>query len=129
MRRERLILIGLLLLQVAAVVLYPPDFFRRAPQSIVLPPAFLILFALALLGMNVGVLTPAAGRVSLNFVQGVNIVTRLMILFANLRASSGGWDGAMIVATLLGIAFSWIAILLMEKRHPRFLLLRQASSE
>ncbi len=127
MRRERLILIGLLLLQIVAIVIYPPTFFQRAPQSIVLPPAFLILFALALLGMNTGALAPAAGRVSLTFIQGVSIVTRLMLLFANLRAPSGEWDVPLIIASLVSIALSWFTIIQIEKRPPRFLLLRQKS--
>jgi len=124
-RRDRLILIGLLLLQIMAVILYPPAFFERAPQAIVLPPTFLILFVLALLAMNVGVLTPASGRSSLVFVQGVNIVVRLMMLFANMKAPDGQWDLPLVATLSISIALSWFAILQMEKRRPWFLLLRQ----
>ncbi len=133
MRQNRLtqlvILIVILLLQVVAVVLYPPTFFQRAPQAIVLPPAFLILYALALIGMNTGVLPPAAGRSSLVFVQGVNIVVRLMMLFANLKTPAGKWDLLLIVLLLGAIILSWISILWMERRQPRFLLLVQRSTE
>ncbi|MFN3763371.1 MAG: hypothetical protein ACK4WK_09260, partial [Anaerolineae bacterium] len=66
--KGRLSMIGLLILQVIAVILYPPDFFQEAPQAAVLPPTLLILLLLALAGMNSGVLTPVAGRVSLVFV-------------------------------------------------------------
>lgn len=128
MRREPLSLIGLLALQVVAVVLYTPAFFQRAPQSVVLPPACLIFFALALVGMNTGILTPTAGRSSLVFVQGVNITMRSMMLFANLRGPNGEWDGLLILATLVSIAASWFTITQMEKRPPRFLLLRQRSA-
>ncbi|HEY75455.1 MAG TPA: hypothetical protein G4O00_04635 [Thermoflexia bacterium] len=127
MQRDRLALIGILVLQIVAVILYPPAFFQRAPQAIVLPPAFLILFVLALIGMNTGVLTPTAGRSSLVFVQGVNIVVRLMMLFANLKTPAGDWDVTLIVLLLVAIALSWATILWMEKRQPRFLLLRQQS--
>jgi hypothetical protein len=126
-QRDRLALIGILVLQIVAVILYPPAFFQRAPQAIVLPPAFLILFVLALIGMNTGVLTPTAGRSSLVFVQGVNIVVRLMMLFANLKTPAGDWDVTLIVLLLVAIALSWATILWMEKRQPRFLLLRQQS--
>ena len=123
MQQDRLTLIGILVLQIVAVILYPLAFFQGAPQAIVLPPAFLILFALALIGMNAGVLTPAAGRSSLVFVQGVNIVVRLMMLFANLKTSEGDWNLPLIFLTLVAIAISWMTITWMEKRQPRFLLL------
>ncbi len=126
--RQRLTLIGILLLQVLAVVLYPPPFFQRAPQAIVLPPVFVLLFALALLGMNTGVLMPAAGRSSLVFVQGVNIVVRLMMLFARMKAPQEAWDWSLIITMVVGIGLSWFTILWMERRHPRFLLLRRSEA-
>ena len=124
MTRQRLTLIGLLVLQFIAIILYPPAFFQRAPQSIVLPPAFLLLFILAILGMNTGALDPMAGRTLMVFVQGVNIVVRMIMIFANLFVS-GGWDWALIVTTVLSMALSWLTITRMEKYPPRFLLLRQ----
>ena len=116
-------------MQVIAVVLYPPSLFQSSPQSVVLPPAFLLLFVLALIGMNTGVLQPMAGRVSLVFVQGVNIVVRLMILFANLRTASGSWDWLLILAILVGMGLSWYSITWMEKRPPRVLLLRRSRAD
>ena len=129
MSRERLTLIGLLLLQIIAIILYPLTFFRTDPQSAVLPPTLLILLALALLGMNTGVLTPLAGRVSLVFVQGVNIVVRMMMLLPNLRTASGTWDWLLIVFMLIGIACSWFVVTVLDKRDPRSLLIRQKSVE
>ena len=124
MTRERLTLIGLLVLQFIAIILYPPAFFQRAPQSIVLPPAFLLLFILAILGMNTGALDPMAGRTLMVFVQGVNIVVRMIMIFANLFIS-GGWDWALIITTVISMVLSWLTITRMEKYPPRFLLLRQ----
>ncbi|HHS98062.1 MAG TPA: hypothetical protein ENK08_09245 [Chloroflexi bacterium] len=128
MQRDRLVLIGVFVLQIVAVILYPPAFFDKAPQAIVLPPAFLLLFVLALIGMNTGVLNPTAGRSSLTFVQGVNIVVRLMMLFANLKTPEGNWNFPLIILLLVAIAISWFTILWMEKRQPRFLLLRRQSA-
>jgi hypothetical protein len=128
-QRQRLAIIGLLVLQIIAVVLYPPSFFERAPQSIVLPPAFLILLLLGVVGMNTGGLRPMAGRVSLVFVQGVNIVVRLMMLFANLRTPDGRWAWPLIATTLISIALSWFAINWMEKSPPQFMLLRRRSTD
>lgn len=126
--KGRLSMIGLLVLQVIAVILYPPSFFRQAPQAAVLPPALLILLLLALAGMNSGVLTPIAGRVSLVFVQGLNVVMRLMTIPPNLRASEGG-NWPFLILSVIAIILSWLTIVWMERRHPRTLLLRRAESD
>ncbi len=126
--KGRLSMIGLLILQVIAVILYPPDFFREAPQAAVLPPTLLILLLLALAGMNSGVLTLIAGRVSLVFVQGLNVIMRLMIIPPHLRASEGG-NWPFLILSVIGIILSWLTIIWMERRHPRTLLLRRTEGE
>jgi len=129
MSRERMTILGLFLLQIVAIVLYPPTFFQESPQSAVLPPSLLLLLVLTLLGMNAGVLTPLTGRVSLVFVQGINIVVRAMMIFPNMKNTSGAWDWLFVILMLVGAALSWLTITQMEKRPPRFLLLRQKSAD
>ena len=129
MSRERMMMLGLFLLQIIAIALYPPTFFRESPQSAVLPPSLFLLLVLTLLGMNTGVIAPMTGRVSLVFVQGINIVVRAMMIFPNMKNSSGAWNWLFITLMLIGAAFSWLAITQMEKRPPRFLLLRQKSAD
>ncbi len=124
MSSERSILVLLLVLQVIAVIVYPPSFFRSDPQSIVLPPALFLLIALAFLGINTGALNPTAGRVSLVFVQGVNVIVRLVMLFANLHTPAGAWDWPLILTMLIGVALSWIAIVRMEKYPPHLFVVR-----
>ncbi|MCS7178328.1 MAG: hypothetical protein RML46_03840 [Anaerolineae bacterium] len=126
--RNRLSVIGVLILQAIAIILYPPTFFREAPQAAVLPPALLILMLLALIGMNSGILTPVAGRVSLVFVQGLNVVIRLLTIPPHLRASEGG-NWPFLILSALSIVLSWLTIIWMERRHPRALLLRRAEKE
>lgn len=126
--KGRLFLIGLLILQVIAVILYPPSFFRGAPQAAVLPPALLILLLLALAGMNSGVLTPIAGRVSLVFVQGLNVVMRLMTIPPHLHASEGG-NWPFLLLSVIAIMISWLTVIWMERLHPRTLLLRRTESD
>ncbi len=121
--KNRLVLIGILILQAVAVVLYPLSFFRAAPQAAVLPPTLLLLFGLALLGMNTGALTPVAGRVSLVFVQGLNVVIRLMSIPPHLKTSEE-WNWPFFITAVLGIALSWLTIVWMERQHPQTLLLR-----
>lgn len=122
MSNQRTQLIVLLVLQVVAVVLFPLAFFRQAPQAAVLPPALLILFALALVAMNNGWMTAIAGRSSLIFVQGINIVVRLMMLFPNLKNAAGNWDWLLLIFQIGAMALSWYTMTQMEKRLPNDLL-------
>ena len=122
MSNQRTRLIVLLVLQVVAVLLFPPAFFRQAPQAAVLPPALLILFALALIAMNNGWMTAIAGRSSLIFAQGINIVVRLMMLFPNLKNAAGNWDWFLLVCQVIAMALSWYTMTQMEKLLPHELL-------
>jgi len=122
MSNQRTQLIVLLVLQVVAVILFPPAFFQQAPQAAVLPPALLILFALALIAMNNGWMTAIAGRSSLIFVQGINIVVRLMMLFPNLKNAAGNWDWLLLIFQIIAMALSWYTMTRMEKLLPNELL-------
>jgi hypothetical protein len=110
MMNRRPSLIVLLALQVVALIVYPPSFFDTAAQAAVLPPIFLLLMLLALIGMNTGTLTPILGRVSLVFIQGINLVIRLMMLFPNLLNLDGSWDIAFLIAEFVGLGLSWYVI-------------------
>jgi len=129
MQKVRIPMIALLALQVVAVILYPLDFFRTAPQAAVLPPALLILFAAALIATNAGALSLVAGRDSLVFVQGVNAVVRVMMLFPNLKDSSGRWDLLFLMLEGLAIGISWYTMVEMAKRPLRSLLLVRRAEE
>lgn len=123
MSEQRKKLYILLVVQFIALILYPPNFFGNASQAIVLPPAMVILFLLALLGMNIGVLNPILGRTSLDFVQGINIVGRLMMFFPNLKLE-GSVNWLFIILQGVAIALSWYAIVENAKFRPNELLLR-----
>ncbi len=121
-------IIRLLALEFLAIILYPPAFFADAPQAIVLPPALVILLIVALVVTNSGGLSLEAGRNSLNFVQGVNIVVRLMMLLPNVRAADGGaWHWAFLITNLIGIGLSWYTLTRLDKLPPNVLLLRRKS--
>jgi hypothetical protein len=115
MSRNGLPLTALLVLQVVAFALYPPAYFQRAPQAAVLPPALLILFIAALVGLNSEALSPENTRSSLVFIQGINIVVRMMTLFPNLRTPEGDWAWALLVTQVIGIGLSWYMMMAMEK--------------
>ena len=129
MSRERTIMIGLLLLQIIAIVIYPLSFFSESPQSKVLPPSLFLLIVLTLLGVNTGVLTPKTGQVSLVFVQGINILVRVIMLLPNMQSDEGRWNWSFVVLMLIGSALSWFAITQVEKLPPRSLLLRKQEAD
>ncbi len=118
-------LIGVMLLQVIAVFLYPPQLLLKNIPIAVLPLTLFVLFVLAILGINTGVLTPLAGRNLLVFVQGLNVVIRLMMLIPGARPKGGpGWNIPFIVLSMAAVALSWASIILLERRPPRHLLFR-----
>jgi len=114
MRSTRSRLIWFIVLQVVALIIYPPAFFSRAPQAAVLQPVLLVLLALTLLGMNTGTLALASGRTALNLIQGINIVVRLIMFFPNLKGS-GAWDVALMLAHLVGMGLSWFCMMKLEQ--------------
>jgi hypothetical protein len=124
MSNQRTQLIVLLVLQAVAVIIYPPVFFQTAPQAAVLPPALLILFAIAIVAMNSGGLSSEAGRSSLIFVQGVNIVVRMMMLLPNLKNAAGNWDWFLLIIQIVAMGLSWYTITQIEKTPPNSLVFK-----
>ena len=123
MSNRRTQLIVLLVLQAVAIIIYPPAFFQTAPQAAVLPPALFILFMIAVVAMNSGWFSAEAGRTSLIFVQGINIVVRLMMFFPNLKNAAGNWDWLLLSLQIIAMVLSWYTITQVEKKLPNDLLL------
>ncbi len=128
MSKRRNTLIILLVLQFVALILYTPSFFRVAPQAIIIPPTLLVLLILGVAGIVFGVLTPALGRSLLIFVQGVNIVVRLMMFFPNLRTAES-WNAGLIILHLLSMGISWYTMMQMEKRRVAVLRLTASRTD
>lgn len=122
MSNVKLPLVVLLIIQVFAFIIYPPAYFQRAPQAAVLPPALLILFAAALVGLNSGALSAENTRNSLIFIQGINVVVRMMTLFPNLRTSEGDWAWALLITQIIGIVLSWYAMTAVDDMPMRGLI-------
>ncbi len=123
MSAQRNSLLVLLILQILALLIYPPAFFQRAPEAQVLPLGLGLLYVLALIGMNTQTLTPISGRTSLIFLLGVNIVVRMLLLFPNLKFADGGWDWALLLTQLFSCGLSWFIIGSLEKRPLNSLLI------
>ncbi len=114
MSKTKLPFVVLMALQVIAVILYPPNFFQRAPQAIVLPPALILLFGLAVAGFNTKALSAEGTRTALIFVQGLNVMMRLITILPNLTTASGAWAWDLLIAQLVGIGLSWFSMTALE---------------
>ena len=126
---KKLRLAALLIIQVVAFIIYPPAYFQRAPQAAVLPPSLLVLFVAALIGLNSGALSPENSRNSLVFIQGINVVVRMMTLFPNLRTPEGNWAWALLITQIIGIALSWYAMVVLEDTSMQGLLTKKAGHD
>ena len=112
-------MIQLLVLQVIALLLYPLSFLDQAPQAAVLPPTLLLLMIVAVVTSITGGLSLEAGRASLIFIQGVNIVVRMIIFFPNLKTPAGNWSWSLLIMQVIGIGLSWYTMVAIEKRPLR----------
>ena len=120
-------MIKILVFQIIAIILYPPTFFQQAPQAAVLPPALFFLAVIAIIAINTGGLSPAVGRSSLNFVQGVNIVVRMMMFFPNLKGPTGAWNWVLLIMQIIAIGLSWYTMIQIEKYPVNALVLKSVS--
>ncbi len=118
MSEQRKKLYVLLVVQFLALVLYPPAMFANASQVIVLPPTMLILYGLALLALNTDILTPELGRSALDFLQGINVVARIMMFFPNINLGL-----SFIAIQIVAIGLSWYAMTETARLRPNELLL------
>ena len=112
-------MIRLLALQIIALLLYPLPFFNQAPQAAVLPPTLYILLLIAVIATNTGSLSLEAGRASLIFIQGINIVVRMMIFFPNLKTPEGAWAWTFLLFQIMSIGLSWYTMIAIEQRPLR----------
>jgi hypothetical protein len=131
MSRVKLPLVVLMALQVVAFLIYPLSYLQREPQAAVMPPALLLLYILAIVGINTGTLSMDGTRSLLIFLQGINLVIRLMSLFPNLTARDGSWSWDLLIAQIIGLVLSWYLMVALENRSLEALRFRQphASSQ
>lgn len=115
----KLPMIHLLALQVIAILLYPLPFFDQAPQAAVLPPTLYLLLLVAVITSNTGRLSLEACRASLIFIQGINLVVRMMIFFPNLKTPEGAWAWSLLITQVISIGLSWYTMVAIEKRPLR----------
>jgi hypothetical protein len=92
-----------------APLLYPPDIIGGAWIAIVLD---IILFAALGFALTRGRLTALTLSI---FLQGLNVIVRLMMFFPNAATPDGTWLTANIVTSLLSIGISTYLVLRLDR--------------
>ncbi len=115
-RPKSLVLIAAL--QFITVVLLPPRMLAGIGPAVGI--AVVVLFGV--LGLSMLRLRPWA-RVAAIFVQGMNIIVRLLVLLGNVVAPEGGVDYALLGTFVLAAALS--ALILVEIDKPEIQMIMQ----
>ena len=107
-----------LLLPLLAPLLYPPQFLEDS-----LP----LLLIAALLFLGLGILLWRGYRHALVlsiFIQGLNVIVRLMMFFPHAKSTAGEYDILYIVTSLLSIALSWYLLMRLDSTEVRVEMVR-----
>jgi hypothetical protein len=104
----------LLLLQPVPLLLFPPALFTTDAL-----PLIAIVVAL-MWGLGWMVWRKRAWALTLSiFIQGLNVIARLMMLLSNAVNSSGDINLGFIVTSVLAIALSWVFLLRLDNQDLR----------
>jgi hypothetical protein len=110
MERKRLLLFAIL--QVVPILLFPPAMFLSSSSGITgaIALAAVVVLIFALLGW--GLLRGRGWALTMSiFLQGLNLIVRLMMLFPNAVSKAGVWDVPLIITYLAAILLSgWLMV-------------------
>lgn len=113
---QRKILLPILLLQFIPLLIFPPATLQGAFVAIAL---VLLVFA----GLGLGVWRGRSWALTLSiFLQGVNIIVRLMMLFPNAKTEAGVVNLPFILTSLLAIIVSGWFLLRLDRPDIRALI-------
>jgi hypothetical protein len=106
--------VPLLLLQPLPLLLFPPALLTADAL-----PLIAIVVAL-MWGLGWMVWRKRAWALTLSiFIQGLNVIIRLMMLLSNAVSSSGDINLGFIVTSVLAIALSWVFLLRLDNQDLR----------
>jgi hypothetical protein len=118
----RLAISAILILQVIPLLLFPPSVFGGNSQMLWLPALLVVMVVLGDVQLFVRPSTSPAPWYLLSFAQGVNIISRLMMLWANSSTAQGqtvllNWS--YILLNVVAMAMSMWLLLYLEKPQVR----------
>jgi hypothetical protein len=105
--------VPLLILQPLPLLLFPPALLTGA-----LPLIAVVL--VVMWGLSWMVWRKRAWALTLSiFIQGLNVIIRLMMLLSNAVNANGNYDIAFIVTSVLAIAVSWLFLYRLDNQNLR----------
>lgn len=111
---SRALSIVLLLVQFVPLALFPPAMVTAIPQVMTIP-AFLTILALVATIATVAGSRAAWPRAMLIFAQGLNVVSRLMIMIVQAMPNAQTTNVPFILVNCLCIAISLVALYLFDQ--------------
>jgi len=118
----RLAISIILILQIIPLLLFPPSLYSGSSQMWWLPALLVFMVVVADVQLFVRPSTSPAPWYLLSFAQGVNIISRLMMLWANSSRTQGETvllDWGYILLNVVAVAVSIWLLLYMEKPQVR----------
>jgi hypothetical protein len=107
------------LLPILAIVAYPPEMLAAASP--------LLLGLVLLLFISLGLLLWNGRSLMLTlaiFLQGLNVIIRLMMFYPNAVSKTGVWHPTWIVTCLLGLAISFWLVLRLDRVDVRATMIK-----
>lgn len=102
-----------IILPILAVLSWPPEILADAlPLIAVAAVVFVLLGVLLWQGRSLALTLTI-------FIQGLNVIVRLMMFFSHAKPASGPWDVPYIVAALFSIALSAYLLLRLDQGDIR----------
>jgi membrane-associated HD superfamily phosphohydrolase len=104
MDRKRLLLFAIL--QILPLLILPPSWINTGAIALVV--ALVVVFAL----LGWGLMRGRGWALTMSiFMQGMNVIVRLMMVFPNAVSKQGVWDLALIFLFLVSVAMSaWLMV-------------------
>jgi hypothetical protein len=121
------VIIAFMFLQLIPIILFPASVFNLRSQEWWLPVLLMIMALIGLIQL-VFLHNPLPNPWYLiNFAQGFNVISRLLMLFPHITANSDGkqvFNTAYVILTVIAMAFSAFLINYFERADVRLELLR-----
>ncbi len=111
---SRKLSITLMVVQFIPLILIPPSIIQTDSQILTIPIFLILLALIATLALALGNRT-AWPRAMLVFAQGLNVVTRLMILLSTAMPDKTTVDAPFIAASLVAIAISVVVLYMFDQ--------------
>jgi len=106
------------LLPIIAVLSFPPQILTNGLTVILIITALFLIFGVLLWRGYERALTLSI------FLQGLNVIIRLMMLYPNMASKAGVWNLPLGLALLVGLVISFYLMLRLDRSDVRLTMVR-----